>query len=116
MKQVTFDAKGSAEIVYTATAKSGIETIYTLKLSILEAGEVYNTFVPDGNTEDITIGTNTEVFLPYVVNSSTLNVSEAAYYPSLVYIIGPDGTFEDFSGAESAKAQKRALTKPENIP
>ena len=111
LKQVTFDAKGSAEIVYTATAKSGIETIYTLKLSILEAGEVYNTFVPDGNTEDITIGTNTEVFLPYVVNSSTLNVSEAAYYPSLVYIIGPDGTFEDFSGAESAKAQKARFNK-----
>lgn len=104
--EVVFGEKGSAEIVYTATAKSGNKSVVTLPVSVLEEGDVYNTFAPDGSCGNVTVGTSSEIILPYVVNSSTLNSSVSAYYPSCVRVTDSSGNaIGGWDGKESGKAQ-----------
>ncbi len=112
LSETVFTQPGTAEIVYTVTAASGKKTEVTLRLSVLEEGDVYNTFLPDGNCEDITVGTNTEWILPCVVNTSTFNAAETARYPSLVRVTDREGNALDgWDGTESGRGQTVRFTK-----
>lgn len=88
----TFTSAGSADIAYTATAASGTRTVETIVISVLEEADVVNTFAPDGDCTDCTVGTDTELILPFVSNASTLNTSADAYNASLVTVAGSGGT------------------------
>ena len=103
---VTFKQSGQAEIRYTAVSEAGARTVRTVSISVLEEGDVFNTFVPDGSCDEVTVGTDTAVGLPYVSNTSSLNVSQERLVPSLVTITDETGSaLEGWQQKESAAGQ-----------